>query len=382
MLASASQSVQQSWGCLEDLPPVPGRQRRGNKRLRVLHGERRDPHPPGQARKSLFHGGISFISLFAIVFFAIHCFAYIRREHASWLHRHRRLADKQQRGRGDGMGKDDLPPCEWLNDARQGSSEQPYSSPSFTIARPSEMDARPAGHGFKRLWENADEEDLQRLSKMQKKTADVEGAITGEDLSAQLEDFIEEALAGGTTLKMEPWLLDPGLQLPTGILFEGEEAGETLFSQGCPETETSMCMDGTIRATTVTIPLAGTSSAASAGMDQHLSQTAWATVTQMQQPSTAPHLRDPRIFSHWCASINPSVSLQEQTEHGRISGEVAHSHWPVQCYVRLSLAFTRNMDEIGPEVVGDVVIWHQQKQKAGYFASAFPQVQYKGRVVT
>ncbi|CDI73969.1 hypothetical protein, conserved [Eimeria praecox] len=314
MLASPSHSTQQVRESLEDVYAVPDEQRRGNKRRKELCN-------------SPFYGRIAIVAIFAIVFVASHCLTHIRHGRTAWPHQQRRLADEQPQGAGNGTGKDDSPTCDWLKDVRQGRSTMQSSARSGTPTAPSRMGARLGGHGVKRIWNDADDEELQNLSKMQKGRGlpvDSDGSIQEEGLSAQLESLIEEALVAESYIHVEPWLLDPDLEVPTDLLFDSSEGEGTSFSQDSTEAGTSNSRDGTIPATTATDPFQGpfgASSAASAATVQQLSQqTPGAAAPQVQLPSSTSNPQEPPILDYSNAGVNSSVSLTEQAEHGSMSG--------------------------------------------------------------
>ncbi|CDJ35776.1 uncharacterized protein EMH_0000100 [Eimeria mitis] len=185
------------------------------------------------------------------------------------------------------------------------------------------MESRPAGHGVKRIWETASEEELQDLSKFQEEggfSLDAEGAAMEDSLSTPLDDLIEEILAEGSSVQVDSWLVDPALEVPASLLFEGGKEEGTGHSQDSPEAGTSRGADSTILATTLVVAPPASSGAVNLGTVQQFSQQiAWTATGQSPSPSSVWTSQDARILDHWTQSasfVSPSV----EAEQTRISG--------------------------------------------------------------
>ncbi|CDJ52132.1 hypothetical protein, conserved [Eimeria brunetti] len=348
MLSPPSYFMQQSRERLEGVPPVAAEQRGGKRRGRGCPHSRL-PH------SSPFYGDIALLSVFAIIFVASHCSTHVRNDHAAWWNSQRRLASEQQRGGGIRTGTGDSLTCEWLKDTNGGSFTLLSSEPSSTPVAPGGIDVRPSGHGFKKMWEVASEEDLQAHTKVPEKAGsavNLEGAALEEGLSPPLERLIEEALAEGSSLQLAPWLVDPGLEVPVDLAFEGEQGGGMITPQESPEARTIRSEANLILATTaVFLPPAPDGAAIADAVKQAPQQAAGAPpVDRLRPPSSTSNPKDSGIFGGWSKNVDSYESLIEQADQagitGPMEGQYSHISGPKESGLQGSVNYHKCRNEV------------------------------------
>lgn len=382
MLASPMNSAYQNGERFDQVSFVSEEQWRGSSRRDILYGLRGYLYSHGVPHISPFYGGMALVSLFAIVFVATHCSTRILHMDTPWWHQRRRLADEHQEVASNGGKRGDSPPCEWLNNVGKGQVNQKSIGIPTPMVALSGSNTRPAGHGVKVMWETANDEELQRIATLQKESGiplDSESTLLGERLSESLELLIESALTDVSSLRVEPWLLDPGLEVPEGLLLEGEEEGEGPLPQDFSEAGTSKTWDGMGFGSTVSVsPPAAFGEPSTATMQQLSQQAACAVVTDVQQSSSISSSHGPRIAGNRNAHAHSFLGTAQEAEQGLTSGGVIHYRRQLHRQIWFS-AFSLAHNLYNGGTVG-VAMLHQQN-KTLRILFALMQTPYKAQPV-